>query len=96
MRCFRRVRDGLFAGQCCLRYNSLLFHLPSTYGVRALLAVNHNLGRAPLLAHVLLFLSWLALKSELRSVAELYGKERGTNASLLSKIRALKGNIEVR
>eukprot|EP00752_Nemacystus_decipiens_P005084 g4614.t1 len=36
-----------------------------------------------------------ALKSELRAVAELYGKERGTNASLLSKIRALKGNIEV-
>lgn len=36
-----------------------------------------------------------ALKSELRTVAELYGKERGTNASLLSKIRALKGNIEV-
>ena len=28
-------------------------------------------------------------------MAELYGKERGTNASLLSKIRALKGNIEV-
>lgn len=37
-----------------------------------------------------------ALKSELQSVAQLYGKERVTNASLLSKIRALRGNIEVK
>ncbi|CAN0390439.1 unnamed protein product, partial [Hapterophycus canaliculatus] len=36
-----------------------------------------------------------ALKAELQSVARLYGKERVTNASLLSKIRALRGNIEV-
>ncbi|CAM9890811.1 unnamed protein product, partial [Ectocarpus sp. 8 AP-2014] len=36
-----------------------------------------------------------ALKTELRSLTQLYSKERGMNASLLSKIRALRGNIEV-
>ncbi|CAM9521574.1 unnamed protein product, partial [Laminaria digitata] len=36
-----------------------------------------------------------AVKRELRSLASLYGKEKYTNASLLSKIRALRGNIEV-
>ncbi|CAB1109002.1 unnamed protein product [Ectocarpus sp. CCAP 1310/34] len=36
-----------------------------------------------------------ALKTELRNVTQLYSKERGMNASLLSKIRALRGNIEV-
>lgn len=41
------------------------------------------------------FVSISALKTELRSVTQLYGKERGMNASLLSKIRALRGNIEV-
>lgn len=29
-------------------------------------------------------------------MVELYGKERDTNASLLSKISALRGNIEVK
>lgn len=35
------------------------------------------------------------VKQELRSAVELYGRERASNALLLSKIRALRGNIEV-